>query len=211
MPDSTVSISTAADMLGVSISTLRRWDAQGRLRPCSRTPTGHRRYAVADLRRAARSPGPAKAPCDLTLAYVRGERADATAQAARMRSHCARQGWRCEVIIDEGAGGDLRRPGLRRLLSAIAEGTAARLLILRQGALARYGAELVLSACESCAIEVVILNEDGNDGPDMELDADAMHIIRCFAARLAGAPERVSDVLSALERAAAAAGRGDGA
>ncbi len=40
----------AADLLGVSASTLRRWASQGRV-PCRRTPSGQRRFLVEDLER----------------------------------------------------------------------------------------------------------------------------------------------------------------
>ncbi len=43
-------ISAAAELLGLSRSTLRRWDASGRL-PCSRTAGGQRRFRRADLER----------------------------------------------------------------------------------------------------------------------------------------------------------------
>ena len=45
---SKVSIAQAAKIKGVSISTLRRWEAEGKLIP-ERTPNGHRRYDLADL------------------------------------------------------------------------------------------------------------------------------------------------------------------
>jgi excisionase family DNA binding protein len=41
-------IRTAAAVLGVSTSTLRRWEARGRLRP-ARTDGGQRRYDLAAL------------------------------------------------------------------------------------------------------------------------------------------------------------------
>jgi predicted site-specific integrase-resolvase len=44
-----VSIGRAAIMLGVSISTLRRWHAEGRLIPAFRSLGGHRRYAMDQL------------------------------------------------------------------------------------------------------------------------------------------------------------------
>ncbi len=44
-----VGIGEAADALGVSISTLRRWEAEGKL-AAEHTPGGHRRYDLAKLR-----------------------------------------------------------------------------------------------------------------------------------------------------------------
>jgi len=52
-----VSIHEAAEFLGVSAQTLRRWEREGKLLPDERTPGGRRRY---DLTRLAQSvPGKA--------------------------------------------------------------------------------------------------------------------------------------------------------
>jgi len=42
-------IREAAEKLGVSIDTLRRWEKEGKLKPTCRTKGGHRRYSIADL------------------------------------------------------------------------------------------------------------------------------------------------------------------
>jgi excisionase family DNA binding protein len=44
-----VGISEAAEVLGVSVSTLRRWEAAGEL-TAEHTAGGHRRYDLAKLR-----------------------------------------------------------------------------------------------------------------------------------------------------------------
>jgi excisionase family DNA binding protein len=46
--DSLVGIAEAAQILSVSMSTLRRWDREGIL-TAYRTPTGQRRYRRSDL------------------------------------------------------------------------------------------------------------------------------------------------------------------
>lgn len=47
-PIGLVPISRAAQLLGVSIYTMRRWDESGQL-PAVRLPSGHRRYRLADI------------------------------------------------------------------------------------------------------------------------------------------------------------------
>jgi diguanylate cyclase (GGDEF)-like protein/excisionase family DNA binding protein len=47
-----VRVQQAADLLGVSPSTVRRWAANGRI-ACQRTPSGQRRFVVDDLERAS--------------------------------------------------------------------------------------------------------------------------------------------------------------
>ena len=48
-----VRVQEAADLLGVSANTVRRWAADGRI-ACRRTPSGQRRFLVEDLERALR-------------------------------------------------------------------------------------------------------------------------------------------------------------
>ena len=48
--DERLSPAKASRFLGVSKRTLQRWEDQGRL-VSTRTPSGHRRYLLADLRR----------------------------------------------------------------------------------------------------------------------------------------------------------------
>ena len=57
--DDWLSISEAAQVLDVSVSTLRAWSASGRI-PCARTRGGHRRFSRLELRRwMADAPDPA--------------------------------------------------------------------------------------------------------------------------------------------------------
>ena len=44
-----VKIGTAAELLGVSVQTLRNWDDAGELSPAHRSAGGTRWYAVSDL------------------------------------------------------------------------------------------------------------------------------------------------------------------
>ena len=53
-----VRVQQAADLLGVSASTVRRWAADGRI-GCQRTPSGQRRFTLVDLERALRGGAPA--------------------------------------------------------------------------------------------------------------------------------------------------------
>ena len=55
-PESTVPLSEAAEALGISASTLRRWADTGKLQTI-RTPGGHRRFPVSEVRRLSSRSG----------------------------------------------------------------------------------------------------------------------------------------------------------
>src|ERR1035437_8795642 len=52
-----VRVQRAADLLGVSASTVRRWAADGRI-ACQRTASGQRRFLASDLERVLREGAP---------------------------------------------------------------------------------------------------------------------------------------------------------
>lgn len=113
-----VSIGEAAKALGVSITTLRRWDASGRL-AAEHTAGGHRRYDLAKLKpelfRAAAGTQ------RRTVAYVRVSSHDQKDDLERQK--CARQGWTFEAI-----------KGFKKLLDAIINGQVnVEVVILNQG------------------------------------------------------------------------------
>lgn len=47
-PNDLLTIGDAANLIGVAVETLRRWEKAGKI-ACHRTKGGHRRYLVADL------------------------------------------------------------------------------------------------------------------------------------------------------------------
>ena len=103
-----VPISLAAEALGVSTSTLRRWEASGRLTP-ARTEGGQRRYDLTALHPTAAHIAPA---CRKTVAYARvsshDQRADLERQKQVLELYCASQGWTVDIIADLGSGMNYR-------------------------------------------------------------------------------------------------------
>ena len=207
--DRLVSISEAASALGVSITTLRRWEASGKL-IADHTAGGHRRYNLAKLK-----PELFRAEADTrrrTVAYARvsshDQLADLERQKQALELYCARQGWTFEIIADIGSGMNYHKKGLKKLLDAVIDGQIGRLVITHKDRLLRFGAELVFAICEAKNVEVVILNQgedaasqsDANpaqQGKDAEEDLakDMLEIITVFSARLYGSRSRKNQKL----------------
>lgn len=186
-----VSISEAAEVLGVSITTLRRWEAAGKL-VADHTAGGHRRYDLAKLRpelfRAA-DDGKRK-----TIAYARASSGDQKdgleRQQQLLERYCARQGWTFDVVADFGSGVNFSKKGLKRLISEMLDGQVGRLVITHKDRLLRFGAELVFAICEAKNVEVVILNQGEDTTFEEDLATDLREIITVFSARLYGARSR---------------------
>jgi len=191
-----VGIAEAASVLGVSITTLRRWEASGKL-VAEHTAGGHRRYDLSKLRpelfraadRANRK----------TVAYARvsshDQKADLDRQKQVLELYCARQGWTFEVVADLGSGMNYHKKGLKKLLDGILAGEVGRLVIAHKDRLLRFGAELVFAICEAKNVEVVILNQGEDTSFEQDLAKDVLEIITVFSARLYGSRSRKNQKL----------------
>ena len=198
-----VGISEAADVLGVSISTLRRWEAAGKL-VAEHTAGGHRRYDLSKLRpelfRAAEEAS------RKTIAYARvsshDQKDDLERQKQVLELYCARQGWLFDVVADLGSGMNYPKKGLKRLLNGILADEVGRLVIAHKDRLLRFGAELVFAICEAKKVEVVILNQGEDTTFEEDLAKDVLEIITVFSARLYGSrSDKNQKLLDGVKRA----------
>ena len=158
--DRYVSIGEAWEVLGVSITTLRRWKAAEKLKS-EHTAGGHHRYDLAKLR-----PELYQAALDAnrkTLAHARvsshGQKADWECHKQGLALYCPRQAWMFEGASDLGSGMNSHKKRLHRLLDTAGEGRIGRLVSTYKDRLLRFGAELVLGICEVKGVEVVLLNQ----------------------------------------------------
>jgi predicted site-specific integrase-resolvase len=182
--------------LGVSITTLRRWEACGKLR-AEHTAGGHRRYDLAKLK-----PEMFHSEDDATrrtVAYARvsshDQKDDLERQKQVLELYCARQGWTFEVVADLGSGMNYHKKGLKKLLDAVIAGQIQRLVLTHKDRLLRFGAELVFAICEAKSVEVVILNQGEDTAFEEDLAKDVLEIITVFSARLYGGRSRKSQKL----------------
>lgn len=190
-----LSIGEASKALGVSITTLRRWEKQGKLLP-ERTEFGHRRYDLSKL-----SPERYRESADNrgTIAYARvsshDQRLDLERQKQVLELYCARQGWQFEIVADLGSGMNYYKKGLKRLLNDIVGGSVGRLVITHKDRLLRFGAELIFTLCEVKQVEVVILNQGEATTFEEDLAKDVLEMITVFSARLYGSRSRKNQKL----------------
>ena len=186
-----LSIKQAANQLGVSVSTLRRWDETGVL-VAQRTPKGHRRYDLSKI-----NPNLTRNKVEQqrkTIAYARvsshEQKPDLQRQIEILELYCSSQGWSFEVISDLGSGMNYHKKGLKRLLDDILDNKIDRLVLTHKDRLLRFGAELVFALCEARQVEVVIINQGENLSFEEELAQDVLEIITVFSTRLYGSPSK---------------------
>lgn len=179
---SLLSISEAAELLGVSTKTIRRWESDGKIKAV-RTEGGHRRFAVADLIGNSQDDS-------LTVAYTRvssqEHKEDLEKQKIVLEAYCASHGWPCEVISDLGSGVNYRKKGLIKLIKLICTYQVERLVITHKDRLLRLGSDLIFTLCEVFGTEVIIVNRSEDSTFEEELTQDILDVIDIFSARLYG-------------------------
>ena len=187
--DKLITISEAAERLGISPTTLRRWEASGKLIP-ERTQGNQRRYRLSQIEPATHL----RKQDRKTLAYARvsshDQKDDLEWQKRVLELYCAQQDWTFELISDLGSGVNYYKKGLKRLLNEILAGNVGRLVITHKDRLLRLGAELVFSICEAKQLEVVIVNKGEDTTFEEDLATDVLEIITVFSARLYGSRSR---------------------
>jgi diguanylate cyclase (GGDEF)-like protein/excisionase family DNA binding protein len=159
LPSATLSVSDAAEALGVSSNTLRRWADAGRIKAI-RTAGGHRRFLASEVRRlnatvgappALRRTAPPAGPLPALGALLAATDTDLAALAARAVYEASRPGWfqsdaaRASVRAWEAGLGTAARSGdctaavtATRRLASSAE-YAGTSLLERHAFVERYG------------------------------------------------------------------------
>ena len=178
-----VKIGKAAELLGVDVKTLRRWEQSGELVPDRKSAGGTRYYELAKILELGDEDAP-------TVGYARvsshDQKHDLVRQAQLLEAFCAAKGWRFEIVQDLGSGLDYRKKGLDRLLEMILRRKLKRLVLTHKDRLLRFGSELIFALCELQNIEIVIINTGEQPSFEQELAKDVIEIITVFSARLYG-------------------------
>jgi len=194
-----VSIKEAANVLGVSVQTLRRWEKEGKVLPVQRTAGGQRRFNLHSLQ----TPQPVLKTYERpTLAYARvsshDQKEDLVRQEKMLEMFCSSNGWSFEILSDLGSGMNYHKRGLKKLLQKILNQNIGRLVLTHKDRLLRFGAELIFAICEEKEIEVVLINQGNESSFEEELAADVLEIITVFSARLYGSRSRKTKSLSKI-------------
>lgn len=167
-----------AELLGVSTSSLRRWENEGKLKAI-RTPGGQRRFVLSEVEKVA------GVRTVVTVLYARvstsGQRDDLNSQIEFLKSSYPNG----EVVSEIGSGLNFRRKKFLAVLERINSGDVNQLVVAHPDRLVRFGFELVKWICNTAGCELLVLNQS-KLSPEAELVQDMLSIIHCFSSRLYG-------------------------
>jgi predicted site-specific integrase-resolvase len=188
-----IAIAGAAALLGVSVVTLRRWEARGVLVPQCRTPGGHRRYETGALLRLRGDPV-ATAASDApvpggTAVYARvssrkqADQGDLQRQLERLTRWCAARGVVPVAFTDVGSGLNPRRAGLQRLVRAIRAGRVRTVVVEHRDRLTRFGFLYLEQWFAEFGARVALVEDLATQGPGEALCEDIMALIASFSGK----------------------------
>lgn len=177
------SIGEAAEKLGVSVVTIRRWEKLGKLISEFRTVGNHRRFSAMAISKIV------KAKERISVCYARvsshDQKKDLETQANYLSKHCEKANVNHIVIKDLGSGLNFKKKGLNKLISMILSGSIDTIYVSNKDRLLRFGSELIVKIAEKFNTHVVFL-EDKEKTFEQALAHDVLEIITVFSAKLYG-------------------------
>lgn len=193
MKNKLINISKAAEMLGVSMQTLRLWEEKGQLVP-KRTPNGHRRYSLKELESYVNieEEENENQKDNNAIIYARvstQKQADAgnlLRQIERLTDYAMKKGYSIVSIQKDIASGlNENRTGLQKVLMDIQKQKASVVLIEYKDRLARFGFSYLEKYIHAFSSRIEMMDEIQKE-ENQELVEDLIAITTSFSARIYG-------------------------
>ena len=174
-----------AEKVGVSISTLQRWDRTNVLKS-KRTPTNQRYYTDEDLNKVLNLEAETKSKRK-NVGYCRvstqGQKHNLENQQEFVSIYSLSNG----VILDEiytdiGSGLNYKRQNWSKLLKQVEANEIDKIYVTYQDRFVRFGYEWFEEFCASHGTEIIVLNQK-QTSPEEELTEDLLSILHVFSER----------------------------
>ena len=178
-------INEFAKRVGRSVSTIRRWESEGKLK-AKRLPSGHRYFDESDVRALL---GGAPEKKDIVV-YCRvssaGQKDDLASQVAAMELYCRSAAIPVDHWVQEVGGGmNFKRKQFLAIVDRVQRGEIQKLLIAHKDRLMRFGFDLFRHIAVEHGCEIVVVNQESLS-PQQEMVEDLMAIVHTFSCRLYG-------------------------
>lgn len=175
-----------ADLIGVSVATLQRWDRDGTLK-AYRNPKGRRYYTKEQYLKYINEPIENQRKI---IGYLRvssrNQIDDLENQKQFMKQFCNAKG----IVVDDymadiGSGLNYKRKNWNKLLDQVMNNEIETIYITYKDRFIRFGYEWFENLCHKHDTKIVILN-DKDSSPQQELVEDLISIIHVFSYRIFG-------------------------
>ena len=176
-----------AELLGVSVKTLQRWDREGILK-ANRTPTDRRYYTYDQYLqfKGIKTKNDNRETVIYARVSTRNQKEDLQNQVAFLRQFCNAKGMIVDQCIEEyGSGLNYNRKKWNRLLEEVMEQKVKTIVVTHQDRFIRFGYDWFERFCEKFHTMIVIVNNE-ELSPQEELVQDMLSILHVFSCRLYG-------------------------
>ncbi len=175
-----------AEMIGVSVKTLQRWDREGKL-TAQRTPTDRRYYTHKQY---VDYMGIVQQNKGKTIIYTRvsnaSQKDDLENQIEFLKQYANAKG----IIVDEifkdiGSGLNYNRKKWNKLLEDCMLGMVKTIIIAHKDRFIRFGYSWFEQFLKSNGVEIIVVNNE-KLSPEEEMVQDLISIIHVFSCRIYG-------------------------
>ena len=185
-----ISIKEAGLLIGVTTTTLRRWESDSKLIPHHRTLGNHRRYKLNEVLNIINPQSSTQTVFKKTVCYARvsshDQKDDLTRQTKVLEKYIQEQNITNSLTINDiGSGMNYKKKGLNKLIKLILNKEVDKIIITHKDRLLRFESDLIINLAKQFNVETVILNKEDKTF-EQELANDVLEIITVFSAKLYG-------------------------
>lgn len=176
-----------AELLGVSVKTLQRWDRQGILK-ANRTPTNRRYYTYNQYLqfKGISKDTDTRAVVIYARVSTRNQVDDLENQVHFLQTYANAKGIIVDDIIrDFGSGLNYNRKNWNQLLNKVLENKVKTILVSHKDRFVRFGFDWFEKLCNKFNVEVVVVKNE-KLSPHEELVQDIVSILHVFSCQLYG-------------------------
>lgn len=186
-----ITITDAANQLGVTKKTLQDWDRAGKM-VALRTAGGHRRYRQSDIEKRQ---GIEREMLDRNQVVVycrvssqdQKQKGDLDRQKVRLLEYCATKEYKVEaVLVDVCSGMKAKRPQLKQLFKLVSEHKVNRVVVEYKDRLCRFMFEVFEAFFNSHGVEIECVEEVFPKSFENELVEDMLSLLSSFSSKIYG-------------------------
>ena len=176
-----------AELIGVSVKTLQRWDREGILE-ANRTPTDRRYYTYDQYLqfKGIKTQNDIRQVVIYARVSTKNQKDDLQNQVSFLRQFCNARGIIVDQCMEEyGSGLNYNRKKWNKLLDEVMEQKIKTIIITHKDRFIRFGYDWFEKFCMKFHTTIVIVNNE-ELSPQEELVQDIVSILPVFSSRLYG-------------------------
>ena len=176
-----------AELLGVSVKTLQRWDRDGILK-ANRTPTNRRYYTYDQYLqfKGIQTENDIRDTVIYARVSTRNQKDDLQNQVEFLKQFCNAKGIIVNQCVEDfGSGLNYNRKKWNKLLDEVMANKIKTIVISNKDRFIRFGYDWFEKFCEKFNTKIIIVNNE-TLSPNEELVQDIISILHVFSCRLYG-------------------------